>query len=79
MRTFDEILAETSNPGLPQAFSNNTHYDIWAVGWCNRCRNNGEDDDSCPIRDALFINNRTPIELKPSVAFSYNCTEFERA
>jgi hypothetical protein len=80
---YDEAL-ELSRPG--PAFSNSTHWEVWAAGWCNRCTRdspfrNGISNHGCPLITIAVCNGRIPAQWWTSSAEDdslgdYSCIEF---
>jgi hypothetical protein len=73
MRPFDELLSR-SREG--KAFSNNTDWERWSWRFCERCRNDVNED--CPLILISMFHDLTPAEwVEDGEHHNYDCTEFE--
>lgn len=73
MRPYDELLSR-ARPG--RAFSNSTSWERWSWRFCERCKNDINED--CPLILLSMTEDLTPAEwVEDGEIQNYDCTEFE--
>jgi hypothetical protein len=73
--SYDEERARSRNR---RPFSNGFECDTWMDSWCQRCRNDTE--EQCPLLTVVFADERTPAawtDVQPGgLADRYRCEDF---